>query len=114
MPSLTRSRQLSTKFDKLMPQVALETTRVVVSCLWDKSFFILQMMGLSADEANLAKDVSWSELLKKKEWEENAWWVEGKLHELLVSSTMIRRLANRLHHPREARRGIKLCDTPER
>jgi len=63
------------------------------------------MMGMSADEAKREKDASWSDLLKKKEWEENAWWVEGKFHELLAlfDYDWIA-LADRLHHPSEAQR----------
>ena len=53
---------------------------------------------MSAEEATRAKDTSWSDLLEKKELQENAWWVEGKLHDLLAlfdyDSTS---LSDRLH-----------------
>jgi hypothetical protein len=63
------------------------------------------MMGLSPEEAKRENDMSWSDLLKKKELEEKAWWVEGKLHELLALFDYDwNALADRLHHPREAQR----------
>ena len=105
MPSQTKSRQLATKFDKEYPASLSERLEWWCHVLGINRSRILQMMGLSADEAKRAKDVSWSDLLKKKEWEENAWWVEGKLHELLALFDYDwNALADRLHHPREAQR----------
>jgi hypothetical protein len=42
------------------------------------------MMGLSADEAKSQQQKAWESILAKKEWEENGWWVEDKLHDLLA------------------------------
>jgi hypothetical protein len=84
MPSHRKARQLATKFDKEYPPTL--SARLAWWCRVlgiDRPRF-LRMMGMSADEATRERDTSWSDLLKKKDWQENAWWVEGKLHDLLA------------------------------
>jgi hypothetical protein len=105
MPSQTKSRQLATNFDKAYPKSLSKRLEWWCHVLGIHRSRIIQLMGLSADEAKRAKDVSWSDLLKKKEREENAWCVEGKLHELLALFDYdCNALADRLHHPREAQK----------
>ncbi|MBI3469309.1 MAG: hypothetical protein HY000_40415 [Planctomycetes bacterium] len=84
MPSQTKARQLATKFDKAYPESLAERLTWWCHVLGIDHSRFLRLMGMSADEANRAKDASWSDLLEHKQWEENAWWVEGKLHELLA------------------------------
>ena len=56
------------------------------------------MMGMSTDEANSQKNKDWGAILENKVWEENGWWVEGKLHELLALFDYDwKALAERLH-----------------
>jgi hypothetical protein len=105
MPSQSKARQLATKFDKAYPKSLSKRLEWWCHVLGIDRFRLLRMMGMSADEAKREKDVSWSDLLKKKELEESAWWVEGKLHELLALFDYDwNALADRLHHPREAQR----------
>jgi hypothetical protein len=103
--SHTKARQFATKFDKVYPPSLPERLAWWEDKLGINRSRFLQMMGMSAGEANREKDANWSDLLKKKEREENAWWVEGKLHELLAlfDYDWIA-LAERLHHPPEAQR----------
>jgi hypothetical protein len=106
MPSQTKSQQLAKKFDVVYaPKSLADRLEWWCHVLGIDRTRLLQMMGMSADEAKREKRASWSEFLKKKEWEENAWWVEGKLHELLVLFDYDwKALADRLHLPHEARR----------
>jgi hypothetical protein len=105
MPSQTKARQLATKFEKAYPKLLSERLEWWCHVLGINRSRLLRIMGMSADEAKREKGASWSDLLKKKEWEENAWWVEGKLHELLTLFDYDwKALAARLHHPLEAQR----------
>lgn len=111
MPSYQKARELATKFDKEYPE-ALPDRLAWWCCVLgiDRSRF-LRMMGMSADEARKEQNTSWSDLLKKKECEENAWWVEGKLHGLLALFDYDwKALSDRLHREADARRG----DEPSR
>ena len=105
MPSQTIARQLAMKFDKAYP--ASLSKRLAWWCheLGIDRVHLLRMMGMSTEEAKSAQDVNWADLLKKKEWMENAWWVEGKLHALLALFDYDwNALSDRLHHPLETQR----------
>lgn len=70
------------------------------------------MMEMSDAEAKRQVDASWDELFKNKQREENAWWVEGKLHDLLALFDYDwKALSDRLHHgsdtSREERNKVK-------
>lgn len=105
MPSQTKARQLATKFEKAYPNSLSERLEWWCHVLGINRSRLLQMMGMPVDEAKRVKGASWSDILEKKEWEENAWWVEGKLHELLALFDYDwEALADRLHHPRETQR----------
>jgi hypothetical protein len=83
MPTHRKARELAGDFENAYPETLgkrLEWWRHVLGI--DKPRF-LRMMGLSAEEASRQKDRSWGAILETKEWQENGWWVEGKLHELL-------------------------------
>src|SRR5436309_1665406 len=84
MPSQTKTRQLATKFDKAYPTRLSDRLGWWSRLLGIDRVRFLRMMGMSSAEAKREKNTSWDDVLKKKEWEENAWWVEGKLHELLA------------------------------
>lgn len=66
---------------------------------------LLRMMGFSATEAQQERDVPWEALLADNSRMERAWWVEGKLHELLALYDYDwNQLSRRLHQPIEVRR----------
>src|SRR5579871_1144840 len=103
MPSHRKARELATKFDREYPEALPDRLAWWCRVLGiDRSRF-LRMMGLSVAQARKEQNTSWSELLKKKEWEENAWWVEGKLSELLAMFDYDwKALSDRLHHEADA------------
>ncbi len=106
MPSHRKAHELATQFDRVYPQDL--SGRVAWWChvlgIYPPRF--QRLMGLSAEEVTREKDTSWSELLnKKKEWEENAWWVEGKLHHLLALFDYDwKALSARLNHGEDTQR----------
>ena len=105
MPSYHEARKLATKFDKEYPETLPNRLAWWCRVLGIDRPRFLRMIGMSADEANKEQDTSWSDLLKKKELEENAWWVEGKLHDLLALFDYDwESLSERLHHETDARR----------
>lgn len=105
MPSYRKARELATTFDKAYPKTLSDRLAWWCHVLGINHPRFLRMMGMSADDAAREKDTSWSDLLKKKEWEENAWWVEGKLHELLALFDYDwKSLSERLHQGTDARR----------
>lgn len=99
MPSHEKAHELATEFEKAYPTTLakrLEWWRQVLGINRPR---LLRMMGMSADEARRQSDAGWDDVFKKKEWEENAWWVEGKLHDLLALFDYDwNALSNRLHH----------------
>jgi len=99
MASPEKTRELATKFDEAYPETLPKRLRWWCRALGVNRLRLLRMMGLSATEATKQKDTNWSDLFRNKEWEENAWWVEGKLHDLLAlfDYDWIA-LADRLHH----------------
>ena len=111
----TLSRALATKFDRAYPKPLSNRLAWWCHVLGINRPRFLRMMGMSADEATREKDTSWSDLLKKKKWEENAWWVEGKLHDLLALFDYDwTSLSDRLHHGADARREEPSHVTPRR
>jgi hypothetical protein len=105
MPSHEKTRELATKFDEAYPETLPKRLTWWCLVLGVNRLRLLRMMGLSAAEATKQKDTNWTELFRNKEWEENAWWVEGKLHDLLAlfDYDWIA-LADRLHHGTDAQR----------
>jgi hypothetical protein len=98
MPSHQKARQLATEFENVYPQTLPERLAWWSRVLGIARPRFLRMMGMSAEEASRQKDKNWEVILEKKEWEENGWWVEGKLHELLALFDYDwRALAERLH-----------------
>ncbi len=105
MPSHEKARELATKFDEAYPETLPERLTWWCHTLGVNRLGLLRMMGLSAAEATKKKDTTWSELFQNEKWKENAWWVEGKLHDLLAlfDYDWIA-LADRLHHGADALR----------
>jgi len=98
MPAHRKARQLATEFENVYPTTLPERLAWWCHVLGIDRPRFLRMMGVSADEANGQKNKSWEAILKNKEWEENGWWVEGKLHELLALFDYDwKALAERLH-----------------
>lgn len=83
MPSAKKARRLAIEFEKAYPETLSERLAWWCSMLGINRFPFLRLMGLSTEEANLHKNKSWESILSNKEWEENGWWLEGKLHDLL-------------------------------
>jgi hypothetical protein len=105
MPSYGKARELATTFDRTYPRTLPDRLAWWCHVLGINRQRFLRMMGMSAKEAAREKDTSWSAVLKKKEWEENAWWVEGKLHDVLALFDYDwKSLADRLHHGADAQR----------
>jgi hypothetical protein len=103
MPTYTRARQLATAFENVYPQTLPERLAWWCHVLGINRPRFLRMLGMSADEANDQQNKSWEAILTKREWEENGWWVEGKLHELLALFDYVwQALAERLHQPVQA------------
>ena len=84
MPSHEKARELATKFEATYPETLPKRLTWWCHALGVMRPRLLRMMGLSAADATEQKDTTWTELFKNKELEENAWWVEGKLHDLLA------------------------------
>lgn len=84
MPSYQKARERATKFDQEYPESLPDRLAWWCRVLGIDRARLLRLMGLSAREARKEQDARWSDLLQKKAWEEKAWWVEGKLHDLLV------------------------------
>lgn len=103
MPTHRKARQLATEFEKVYPEALPERLAWWCHVLGIHRARFLRMMGMSADEANTHKNESWEAILAKKEWEENGWWVEGKLHELVTLFDYDwRALAEQLHQTVQA------------
>jgi hypothetical protein len=103
MPTYKKARQLAKEFENVYPAALSDRLQWWCHVLGINRPRFLRMMGLSADEANGQKNESWEAILKRKEWEENGWWVEGKLHELLALFDYDwKALANRLHQTVQA------------
>src|SRR5438445_596381 len=101
MPTYKKARQLATQFENEYPETLPKRLAWWCRALGIDRARLLRMMGLSANEANGQK--SWEALLEQKEAEENGWWVEGKLHQLLIFFDYDwKTLANRLHQPLQA------------
>ena len=98
MPTHKKARQLATEFERAYPETLSERLAWWCRILGINRFRFLRMMGLSSDEADNQKNKNWEAILKKKEWEENGWWIEGKLHDLLsLFDYDWKALAERLH-----------------
>jgi hypothetical protein len=103
MPTYKKARQLAKAFEAKYPKALADRLEWWSQVLGVNRQRFLRMMGMSADEANRQKDESWEAILKRKESEENGWWVEGKLHELLTLFDYDwKALAERLHQPLQA------------
>lgn len=99
MPSHEKARELALEFEKAYPEALAERLEWWCHVLGIDRPRLLRMMGMSAAEVRRQRDASWEDLFKKKEWEENAWWVEGKLHDLLALFDYDwKALSERLHH----------------
>lgn len=99
MPSYQKARELATKFDEGYPETLPDRLTWWCRVLRIDRPRFLRMMGMSAEEARKEEKASWSDLLKKKEWQENAWWVEGKLHGLLALFDYDWKSLSELLHP---------------
>jgi hypothetical protein len=84
MPTHARARQLAAEFENAYPDTLPERFAWWCRTLGIDRPRLLRMLGMSADEANSHKSSRWEAILDNKEWAENGWWVEGKLHELLA------------------------------
>jgi len=99
MPSHEKARELATEFEKAYPETLAKRLEWWRHVLGIDRARLLRMMGMSAAEATRQRDASWDKLFKKKEWEENAWWMEGKFHDLLALFDYDwKALSDRLHH----------------
>jgi hypothetical protein len=103
MPTYRKARQLATEFENVYPEALPKRLAWWCRVLGvDRSRF-LRMMGMSPDEAIRQANSSWEAILKKKECEEDGWWVEGKLHDLVALFDYDwKALAKRLHQTAEA------------
>jgi hypothetical protein len=103
MPSYRKARELATKFDREYPETLPDRLAWWCRILGIDRPRFLRMMGLSAAQARKEQNTGWDELLKRKHLEENAWWVEGKLSELLAMFDYDwNALSDRLHHGADA------------
>jgi hypothetical protein len=105
MPSHEKAYELATEFENAYPQTLAERLEWWRHALGIDRPRLLRMIGMSAAEARRQQGASWDDLFKKKEWEESAWWVEGKLHELLALFDYDwKALSDRLHHGADSSR----------
>ena len=102
MPSYRKARSLASRFDQAYPEKLPDRLDWLQHFLGINRVRLLRMMGMSAAEATKEKDTGWADLIKKGNWEDNAWWVEGKLYELLALFDYDwKALSDRLHQESE-------------
>lgn len=102
MPSYKKARSLASEFDKAYPENLPDRLEWWQHVLGINRVRLLRMMGMSAPKATKEKDTPWADLIEKGNWEENAWWVEGKLYELLAMFDYDwKALSERLHQSAE-------------
>jgi hypothetical protein len=101
MTTERRAARLGEEFDEAYPDTLPRRLEWLADHLRiDRSRF-LRLMGLAPDEVEANLDTPWEAIAEQ--WEDQAWWVEELLCQLIaLFSYDWRALANRLHQPAEA------------
>jgi hypothetical protein len=100
MPTHRKARELADAFEEAYPQELPERLTWWGQVLGIDRVRLLRMLGMSAKEAKDKKTQGWDTILQNEKWAERAWWVEGKLHEILsLFDYDWQALSAYLHHP---------------
>jgi hypothetical protein len=82
MPTEREVHRLARAFERVYPETLPERLQWWSDVLGIDRVRFLRVLGMTQEEANASRAVPWSEILKTRE--DQGWWVDGALGELLA------------------------------